>query len=175
MPAVPDQQSWQVGKRDFCYNMPVSLILGTVLLIAIFGAVAYLASSNMEPLRKTAIIKTIYFYLVSLIALLMVVFSTADLINLGLKIWVFPKTSQNYYGMPCASQIYIPPEKGLAQATTSADYTKQCEVDRKNQEEMAVVQNQRDAVRDISMIVVGIPLFLYHWITLRKDKESEKV
>lgn len=128
----------------------------------------------MEPLRKTAIIKTIYFYLVSLIALLMVVFSTADLINLGLKTWVFPKTNTNYYGSTCAVPIPAPVEKGATQPTTNIDYAKQCEIDRKNQEDMAIVQNQRDAVRDISMIVVGIPLFLYHWITLRKDKETEK-
>lgn len=126
-------------------------------------------------LNKSSLIKTIYFYLVSLIALLMVVFSTADLINLGLKTWVFPKTNQNYYGMPCPSQIYpMPVEKGTTQATATVDYVKQCEVDRKNQEEMTIIQNQRDAIRDISMIVVGIPLFLYHWITIRKDKETEK-
>ncbi|MFA6447805.1 MAG: hypothetical protein WCW31_06185 [Patescibacteria group bacterium] len=129
----------------------------------------------MESSRKSTLIKTIYFYLVSLIALLMVVFSTADLINLGLKTWVFPKTNTNYYGMPCASQIYPAPTKeGVTQPTTNIDYAKQCEIDRKNQEDMAIVQNQRDAVRDISMIVVGIPLFLYHWITLRKDKETDK-
>ncbi|MFA6099308.1 MAG: hypothetical protein WC750_00330 [Patescibacteria group bacterium] len=127
-------------------------------------------------LNKSSLIKTIYFYLVSLIALLMVVFSTADLINLGLKTWVFPKTNATYYGMPCASQVYpVPAEKGVTQTVATIDYAKQCEADRQNQAEMSIIQNQRDAVRDISMIVVGIPLFLYHWITLRKDKESEKV
>lgn len=125
-------------------------------------------------LNKSSLIKTIYFYLVSLIALLMVVFSTADLINLGLKTWVFPKTNNNYYGPTCALMVPTPIEKGATQTTATVDYVKQCEVDRKNQEDMAIIQNQRDAVRDISMIVVGIPLFLYHWITIRRDKESEK-
>ncbi|MDD5438154.1 MAG: hypothetical protein PHC70_03350 [Patescibacteria group bacterium] len=127
----------------------------------------------MESSKKPAVIKTVYFYLVSLIALFMVAFSTADLINLGLKTWVFPKANQQYYGMSCA----IPTIKyAPGQTTTSSDelYLKQCEEDRLNQKEMAMIQNQRDAIRDISMIVVGIPLFLYHWITLRKDKESER-
>jgi hypothetical protein len=124
---------------------------------------------------RTTLIKTIYFYLVSLIALLMVVFSTADLINLGLKTWVFPKTNTNYYGPVCAYPVSMAKDPSqTVPTTTNEQYIKQCELDRKNQEDMAVIQNQRDAIRDISMVVVGIPLFLYHWITLRKDKESDK-
>ncbi len=121
---------------------------------------------------KSSLIKTIYFYLVSLIALFMVAFSTADLINLGLKTWVFPKANQQYYGISCAIPVKFPGQ--ITTTSTDDQYLKQCEEDRKNQKEMAVIQNQRDAIRDISMIVVGIPLFLYHWITLRKDKESER-
>jgi hypothetical protein len=127
------------------------------------------------PLNKSTLIKTIYFYLVSLIALLMVVFSTADLINLGLKTWVFPKTNTQYYGpMTCAIPQPVPTDGKPVPTSTQQDYQKQCEQDRKNQEEAAIIQNQRDAVRDTSMIVVGIPLFLYHWITLRKEQKADR-
>ncbi|MFA5935896.1 MAG: hypothetical protein WC787_03525 [Patescibacteria group bacterium] len=119
---------------------------------------------------KSSLIKTLYFYVVSLISLMMIVFSTADLVNIGLKTWVFTKADDaNYYIQPCAVPV-MPPGTDAP----NVDYMKNCEDNNRIQKENYEVQKQRDAVRDLAFLVVGIPLFAYHWRTIRKESRDEK-
>lgn len=124
-------------------------------------------------INKSSLIKTIYFYLVSLIALLMIVFSIADLCNIALKTWVFTKADRNPYSQPkCATMLIRDPNM----KETDDQYSQrlmQCEQSLIDEKEAFIVQKQQSAVRDISFIVVGLPLFLYHWITIRKEKEDK--
>ena len=46
--------------------------------------------------KATQTIRSIYFYAVSIIALFMLVFSAVDLINIGLKTWVFKNADPSY-------------------------------------------------------------------------------
>lgn len=124
--------------------------------------------------RKT--IKSIYFYLVSFVALMMVVFSTADIINIALKTWVFTAADKDMYAYPRAvcevPAPAIPTDPKAVPAPTKAECEKQNEDNIKQQEASRIAQKQRDVVRDISMIVVGIPLFLIHWRILRSKEEN---
>jgi len=124
--------------------------------------------------RKT--IKSIYFYLVSFVALMMVVFSTADMINIALKTWVFTQADKDMYAYPKAvCEVPAPvatPDPKAVPAITKEDCEKQNEENIKQQEASRVAQRQRDVVRDISMIVVGIPLFLIHWRIVRSKDEN---
>lgn len=119
------------------------------------------------PGNKPPIIKTLYLYVVSLVALFMVVFSLADIINIALRTYVFTAADQGYSG-------YYPepacPIKGTDAATSTKDICIGREeretIDKKNN----TAQKQRDLVRDISFIIVGVPLFLYHWRIIRKKE-----
>jgi hypothetical protein len=123
----------------------------------------------MTP-SKPSIIKNIYFYAVSLIALMMMVFSVADLVNLGLKTWVFTKADDaNYYIQPCVVPA-LPPGTDAP----NVDYMKNCEDNNRQQKENYEAQKQRDAVRDLAFLVVGLPLFAYHWKTIRSESRDEK-
>jgi hypothetical protein len=120
---------------------------------------------------KAVVIKTIYFYLVCFVALMTVVFSAADLINIALKTWIFTKAdSTDYYYAP-AMVCPTPVDKSLSD-TTTAQIKADCERQQKTNEELSknnrIAQKQSNVVRDISLIVVGIPLFLYHWQIVRK-------
>ena len=127
---------------------------------------------------KASVIKSIYFYLVSFVALMMVVFSTADMINIVLKTYVFTKANEPYYYKPIECQIGTDPELvDDANAPKTVKYTpEECarleEENTKQQRENMIAENQRDIVRDISMIVVGIPLFIFHWGFIRKRKDE---
>lgn len=99
----------------------------------------------------------------------MIAFSTADLVNLGLKTWIFTKADQNEYkNPPCAMQVYREP--GMTDENFQMR-VKSCEDSQVNEEEAKMIRKQRDAVRDLAFLVVGIPLFAYHWRTIRKEKE----
>lgn len=118
--------------------------------------------------NKIAIIKNIYFYLVSFVALMMVVFSVADLVNLALKTWVFTKADGYYVArITDCSDIPQPTDPASRQMTEEECVAAQ-EANRQREEENQIAQKQRNAVRDISFVVVGIPLFIVHWRAVRK-------
>ena len=126
---------------------------------------------------KAMIIKSIYFYLVSFVALMMVAFSSADLINMALKTWIFTKADNYTYRVDCPTAPYYD-EKGApindptVKTQRMADCEKQQEINQKNEDQNRVSQRQNNIVRDISMIVVGIPLFLIHWRIVRSKNEN---
>jgi hypothetical protein len=117
---------------------------------------------------KGQIIKILYFYVVSLVALFMVVFSLADMVNIALRTYLFPKADENYYG------YYAPVCSSPAQAGSSSTVKdpgciskdEQMRIDKDNRE----AQRQRDLVRDFSFLIVGIPLFAYHWNIVRRKE-----
>jgi len=127
--------------------------------------------------KAPVVIKSIYFYLVSFVALMMVVFSTADIINIALKSFVFTKANEPYYYEPVACNQA---ERKVIEAEGSevppAMSEEECaaleEKNKEKQRESQAADNQRNIVRDISMIVVGIPLFIFHWGFIRKRKDE---
>jgi hypothetical protein len=121
--------------------------------------------NTVPTTNKVALVKTLYLYLVSFVALMMLVVSAVDLLNIVLKTFIFTKAdSFTYYPVPTA----CPPGatttyEGKNCATAEQDA-------RKSDEENRTSQRQRDLVRDISMLVVGIPLFAFHWRLARKKE-----
>ena len=119
---------------------------------------------------KVAIIKNIYLYLVSFVSLMMITISMADIVNILLKTYVFTKADTSYYysNPSCAARI---PAKELGIAPmTEEECAKENEANQKRDEENRSAQKQRDLVRDISFIAVGLPLFIYHWLLVRKKQ-----
>ena len=124
-------------------------------------------------MSKPSIIRSLYFYIISIIGLMMIVFSTADLINLGLKTWVFPKADRYYSS--CDNMLY-PSSYGTAVSPKDAGdrQKEQCEQQLKRDKENAVSNKQSQAVRDLSFLVVGLPLFAFHFRIAQKERREEK-
>lgn len=49
------------------------------------------------------------------------------------------------------------------------DQKKQMEEYQKNQKS---AQRQRDAAKALAMIIIGLPLYLYHWLLIGKDSKE---
>lgn len=128
---------------------------------------------------KARTIKSIYFYLVSFVALMMIAFSGADLINTALKTWIFTKADDYMYGGRTICEALPAPTvdpKSTVPTPTKEQVIKDCEIQNEANEKQAaasrVATRQNSIVRDISMIVVGIPLFLIHWRIVRSKDEN---
>lgn len=108
-------------------------------------------------------IKKVYLYLVSLISLVMVIFAATMLINMGLKSWVF-KAADNYpvYPVTC-----------LQSPDSSAGTKTQACPDRQQQDEYQKAANkstkERQAAQSIALLIVALPVFIYHWKLARKE------
>jgi len=101
-------------------------------------------------------IKRIYIYLFSAIGLVLVIIGSVQLVNLALKAWVFTK-ADTYVRYPIPMAI-----EGEKTAQPSQE-----ELETYEKEERSA-QRQRQAASALAMMIVGTPLFLYHWSIARK-------
>lgn len=101
-------------------------------------------------------IRTLYLYLFSFVGLLIVVFGSISLIDLGIKTFIFPDADR--YDIYYESQ---PKMEGVEQPTKEELEARQAKESTR--------QKQRQLSNSIAMILVGTPLYLYHWRTLQKE------
>lgn len=104
-------------------------------------------------------IRTMYLYLFSFVGLLIIVFGSISLLDIGLKTYIF-KEADKY-------EVYVGESK-----PNGEQYTKEELETRQNKE--LVRQRQRELSNALAMLAVGTPLYLYHWKTLQKDQKKTK-
>ena len=106
-----------------------------------------------------SIILRIYFTLVAFVTLMILIFSVSDLVNIVLKTYVFPAADRAEYTTYCDLQYQT---------------QEQCDTQKGNDQEAAMVRKQQSAVRDIALLVVAAPLFWLHWRIVYRDWAGEK-
>ena len=99
-------------------------------------------------------LRLLYLYLFCFIGLLIVVFGSIQLVNLGLNALVF-KDADKY-------EFYVQPKIDGKPIETEEEI-------KLRQERELVRQRQRELSNSIAMITVGLPLYLYHWKTIQKE------
>ena len=109
-------------------------------------------------------IRRVYLYLTSLIGLVLVLIGAVQLINLGLKAYIFTKADNIYYFGACQPTVVGPDAKTIP--TFDQD---ECE---RQQKEQRSAQRQSDAARSIAFIIVGAPVWLYHWSKVKNEKDN---
>ena len=112
-----------------------------------------------------SIIRKIYLYLFSAIGLVVVIVGSVQLVDLALKTFVFKKADV-YLEYPRSKAIE--PVTGQLPAEPTEE-----ELEKFNQAQMDS-QRQRTLASSLASIVVGLPLYLYHWRTLKKEQEELK-
>jgi hypothetical protein len=110
------------------------------------------------------IIRTIYLYLFTLVGLAMLVTGTARMVDLGLKMWVFTQADNSY---SCPAQM--PTIDGKPADPTYVKAT--CE---EEQARYVTSSRQQQASSSLGMIIVGFPLYLYHWLVIKKDRKEKR-
>lgn len=102
-------------------------------------------------------LRLLYLYLFSFVGLLIVVIGSIQMVNLGLKTFVFKDidTYEIYPMYPVKDELTEDPQ-----------------IVAERQKRETTRQKQRELVNSVSMIVVGLPLYLYHWKTIGKETKS---
>ena len=108
-------------------------------------------------------IRRVYLYLTSLIGLVLVLIGGVQLINLGLKTFVFTKADETYFYGPCYEPRPVTKE-GEAPKELSKE---ECEVQRKDER---TARRQSQASNSIAFIIVGAPVWFYHWSKVKNEK-----
>ena len=124
---------------------------------------------NISMERKE-LIRSIYLYLFSFVGLVLVVIGLVRLVDLGLKAFLFTKADQvvSYPSYPIKS-VSTDGVESKPTAEELAEYErKQAEFQRAQEENVKA----RTASSALAMIIVGAPLFLYHWRIIQWDKRN---
>ncbi|MFA5076435.1 MAG: hypothetical protein WC480_03405 [Patescibacteria group bacterium] len=138
-------------------------------------------------MAKQSLIRTIYLYLFALVGLVLLVIGGVGLVNMGLKIYVFTqadKTDQLYFNAPYPPVAIEQIDQALAnqqKVEIAADQQITLEawlVDYRSWQEQQkdfdylTANRQREASRYLSMIIIGLPLYLVHWLIIRKESRK---
>lgn len=139
---------------------------------------------------KRKVIRSVYFYVASLVTLGIVVGSVIFLFNLGLKSWVFTEAEPEVYRLGPPPSLYlgtrITPEAAEQDILTcendcelSAFQQGNIEVWEENYTQWQTTKDSpysdfaRDAVNALSFIIVALPLFIIHYRIVQRDNKKE--
>lgn len=111
---------------------------------------------------NTISIRKIYLYLFALIGLVISTIGAVQLVNLGLKTFIFRDADMQYA---------YPMEKRIApiDATSTVVMPSQEEIDAFNEKQRRS-QRQRETANALAMLIIGLPLYAYHWRVIKKEK-----
>ena len=101
-------------------------------------------------------IRLLYLYLFSFIGLLIAVIGSVQLVDLGIKVYIFKGADRYEYARPVNMEgevINYDDEKAI-------------------QERENTRQRQRQASTALAMLIIGIPLYKYHWGLIKKEGKS---
>jgi len=135
-------------------------------------------------MSRYPLIRTIYLYLFALLGLVLITIGTVRFVNMGLKIFVFTQAEEDQYirypepPMPYAA---APFEKAKGDQSLSEEERAQIKTyleeykkwkEQRDKIDYRLVQRHRDASMNIALILVGLPLYLYHWRIIQKETKD---
>jgi len=135
-------------------------------------------------MSRYPLIRTIYLYLFALLGLVLITIGTVRFVNMGLKIFVFTQAEEDQYmrypepSMPYAAAPFEKAkedqalsEEERAQIKTYLEEYKKWK-EQRDKIDYRLVQRHRDASMNIALILVGLPLYLYHWRIIQKETKD---
>jgi len=123
--------------------------------------------------KASTFILRLYFAVISAVTLFVLMFGTIDLLSIGLKTYVFPAADVPSYVENCSEQLLY------ARSPESEEIDEERQLELCKQRNASNVENYRqqkasDAVRNLALILVSLPLFLLHFRIVYKDWKEEK-
>jgi len=111
-------------------------------------------------------IRRIYLYLFSFVGLIIAVIGCVRMVDLALKISLVGSQKLTY---PIQTQIG-PDGKAISDTRTKEQLLEDERRQLEFQKEMDERQQKQDLTGALAMVIVGAPLYLYHWRLIQKEK-----
>ena len=106
-------------------------------------------------------LKRIYVYFFSFLGLILLIIAGTRLISLTLKTFVFTQ----------ADMIIEYPARPVMDPKTQETQPTKTEIE-EYQQKQRTANRQRELAESLSMVIVGLPLYLYHWKQVKNLKEE---
>lgn len=103
-------------------------------------------------------LRILYLYLFSAISLVLMIYGGVSLVNLGFKTFIFPNAGK-FEAYPMVDEKQTMTKEQLAE--------QQAWQDRETKR-----NNERDLSSALSLLIVGAPIYFYHWGVLQKEEKK---
>ena len=140
-------------------------------------------------MKKHSLIRAIYLYLFALIGLALLIIGSVKFVDMGLKAFVFTKAEESqevrqmykYYSVPPFSmdrveeyqeEVELSTEEKAALKQWVIDYERWQEAEAKI--DYLASQRQKEASNNLAFILIGLPLYLFHWRIIRRETREEE-
>jgi hypothetical protein len=132
---------------------------------------------------KTKLIRTIYLYVAALVSLIFVAVGTGRILDTTLKTYVFPKAEKGGFNRCNQQQPIYNLDKNAFSGTATADQKVQLDnmirdyeqwKANNTGEECYSQERQSNVVDSITIILIALPICLFHWRLIKKDKEEKE-
>jgi len=144
-------------------------------------------------MKRYTLVRTIYLYIFALLGLVLLIIGSVNFLNMGLKAFIFTQADEE--SRIFSKQIPAPTISGIENIQQGIEegkdicLSKEEKVDFERwlidynnwKESMSKIDHitsrrHRDASINLSLILIGLPLYLYHWRIIKKEtEEKEKV
>ncbi len=147
-------------------------------------------------MKKYTLVRTIYLYIFALLGLVLLIIGSVNFLNMGLKAFIFTQADEESRilskQMPApfsvlkieniqqdieeGKDICLSEEEKTGIESWLADYNTWKES--RSKVDPITARRHRDASLNLSLILIGLPLYLFHWRIIKKEteeKEKEKV
>ena len=142
-------------------------------------------------MKKYTLVRTIYLYIFALLGLVLLIIGSVNFLNMGLKAFVFtqadeenrifskqmpvptiPKIENIQQDIEEGKDICFSAEEKIIVENWLDDYNNW----EKNMSEFDTVTSRRhrDASMNLSLILIGLPLYLYHWKIIKRETEEKE-
>jgi len=172
--------------------MELGMIVGNLISFIFIALIIFIIAAIMEgkeTQKKEKVIRSVYFYIASLVTLGIVVGSVIFLFNLGLKAWVFTEAEPLNYRLGAPPSLYMgartTPEAAEQDILTcddgcelSTSQASSIEAWEENYAQWQTNKNNpnsglaRDAVNAFSFLIVALPLFIIHYRIVQRDNKK---
>jgi len=146
-------------------------------------------------MKKQSLVRTIYLYIFALLGLVLLIIGGVNFVNMGLKAFIFTQAEEEerilYKQMSAPFSVSrveefekeIDAGEEVTLSETERTDIKNWLADYNDWEESIskidpiTVRRHRDASLNLSLILIGLPLYLYHWRIIKRetrDKEEDK-
>lgn len=133
-------------------------------------------------------IRTVYLYLFSLVGLVLLIIGCVRFINMGLKVFIFTQADQEitYFQRPApimptdfkrcsaindSNKICLSEEEKIQYDNMALEYKNW--QDQANKIDIVKSRRQSDASINLALIIVGLPLYFYHWKVIKKENQGK--
>lgn len=139
----------------------------------------------MHMTKGSSLVLRIYFGVVAAVTLFTLMYGAIDFLTIGLKTFIFTSADVPAYNIvncesPDASYQYgtrsvpVTKENATGTETLTAEETKaRCEASNATMMEQYKTQKANDAVRNLALILVSLPLFVIHFRVVYRDWKNE--